>query len=117
MTPPTPLRGPDQLPAADRGAAPSPDGTVAVRLWASARAAADGVGALALPIDAPMSVEALRTQVVAQVAAIRPDVDRDRLARVLEVCSVLVDSSPAHDPALLVQTGSEVEFLPPFAGG
>ena len=43
-----------------------------------------------------------------------------RLPEVLQICSTLVGDRPvnAEDPgALLVEPGSSVEFLPPFAGG
>ena len=43
-----------------------------------------------------------------------------RLGDVLQICSTLVGDQPVgtQDPdAVLVQPGSSVEFLPPFAGG
>ena len=43
-----------------------------------------------------------------------------RLADVLQVCSTLVGDRPvnADDPGeVLIEPGSSVEFLPPFAGG
>lgn len=42
----------------------------------------------------------------------------ERLARLLDVCSVLVDGQRAdRDAALPLAPGSAVDVLPPFAGG
>jgi len=83
---------------------------VVVRYWASARAAAGrptdqvAAGTLASVLD---EVRGLR----------RGD---EGFARVLSVCSVLVDQTPVgsadHDEVVVV-AGSVVELLPPFAGG
>ena len=85
-------------------------GTVAVRLWAAARAAA-GTPELTVEVPGEVTVDWLR----AEVARLRPD--RDGLSRVMAVCSVLVGEQPAHDPEQRVPVGATVEFLPPFAGG
>ncbi|MDQ3628467.1 MAG: MoaD/ThiS family protein [Actinomycetota bacterium] len=83
---------------------------VVVHYWASARAAAgrgsDHVtaGTLAAVLD--------------QVRGLRPG--DQRFARVVSVCSVLVDQTPVgtRDHAeVTVAPGSVVELLPPFAGG
>jgi len=83
---------------------------VVVRYWASARAAAGratddvAAGTLASVLD--------------QVRGLRAG--DQRFARVLSVCSVLVDQTPVgaadHDE-VMVAAGSVVELLPPFAGG
>ena len=80
--------------------------TITVRYWAVARAAAG------LPVAlyaGPLTVAALRE------AAIARHPESDRLPGVLAVCSVLVDGRQPGDD--VVQPGSVVEFLPPFAGG
>jgi sulfur-carrier protein len=88
-------------------------GTVTVRYWAAARAAA-GVEADRLPVEAGTTL----ADVLAQVGAAHAD--RPRLAEVLSVCSVLVGERPVGtaDPAAVpVRAGDTVELLPPFAGG
>lgn len=85
-------------------------GSVRVRFWASARAAA-GTPELTLQLPAEVSVGRLR----ALVADALPD--RPGLPRVLGVCSVLLGEEPVHDEDAPVGPGSTVEFLPPFAGG
>ena len=40
-----------------------------------------------------------------------------KLARVLQVCSLLVDGVPVRDGASLVPSAARVDVLPPFAGG
>jgi len=88
-------------------------GVVVVRLWAGAKAAA-GTGEVVLDVPGPVSVAWLRDALLDRAP------DAGRLARVLQVCSVLVGDRPsgAADPQeVLVQPGSSVEFLPPFAGG
>jgi molybdopterin synthase sulfur carrier subunit len=85
---------------------------IRVRYWASARAAA-GVSSDDLPVDGPITL----TEVVARAVALHPGT---RLAEVLQVCSTLVGEQPVstEDPGLVVvEPGSSVEFLPPFAGG
>ena len=87
-------------------------GSIVVRYWASARAAA-GVESDALSVTEPLTL----TDVVRRAAALHPDT---RLLQVLEVCSVLLGDQPvkSRDPAgVVVRPGQTVEFLPPFAGG
>ncbi|MCW2693687.1 MAG: thiamine S protein [Mycobacterium sp.] len=84
------------------------DGTVTVRYWAAARAAA-GVAEEALPAGS--------------LAAVLAEATRrhgDDLARVLGVCSFLIDADPVgvRDHATVaVHPGAVLEALPPFAGG
>jgi molybdopterin synthase sulfur carrier subunit len=85
---------------------------IRVRYWAAAKAAA-GVDFDELPISGPATLAELR----AQAAALHPGT---RLAEVLAVCSTLVGDQPVGraDPAsVVIEPGSSVEFLPPFAGG
>lgn len=87
-------------------------GTVTVRYWASARAAA-GVASEELAVSGPTTL----ADVVRRVVEAHADAD---LERVIGVCSALVDDRPAggRDPASVsVEPGQSVEFLPPFAGG
>ena len=79
-------------------------GTVTVRYWAGARAAA-GVDTDALPAAGTAA------QLRESLSALRPG-----LAAVLPVCTLLVDGRAAapEDP---VPAGAAVEVLPPFAGG
>ena len=96
-------------------AAPGPpresgEGSVRVRLWASARAAA-GTPELTLDLHGEVTVGRLRS-LVAEALPGRPG-----LPRVLGVCSVLLGEEPVHDDAAVVPPGVTVEFLPPFAGG
>jgi len=87
---------------------------VLVRYWAGARAAA---GVSEETFAAPTTVSALRT------AAVERHPESARLAHVLTVCSVLVDGRQPSAPAgatageAVIEAGSTVEFLPPFAGG
>jgi molybdopterin synthase sulfur carrier subunit len=83
---------------------------VTVRYWASVRAAA---GVAEEKVDAVTLLDALNQ--VREIHAAKP-----RFARVLAVCSYVVDGDPVgtrpHESVLLTP-GSEVEVLPPFAGG
>ena len=82
--------------------------TGTIRYWASARAAA---GVETEPYDAATLQEALD----AARAAHGPE-----LARVLSVCSYVIDGDPVgtrHHADLLLAEGATVEVLPPFAGG
>lgn len=87
---------------------------ILVRYWAGARAAA---GVSEETFAAPTTVAALRA------AAVERHPESSRLAEVLAVCSVLVDGrQPTPPPGAsaadaIVDGGSIVEFLPPFAGG
>lgn len=85
---------------------------IRVRYWAAAKAAA-GVAQDELAVTAPTTL----SDVLARVLELHPDTG---LAKVVSVCSVLVDDRPvgSADPAtLMVAPGSSVELLPPFAGG
>ena len=91
----------------------SPESSVTVRYWAAARAAA-GVESDRVAVSAGTTL----ADVLAAVRALHPD--RDRLAEVLSVCSVLVGDRPvgAREPGdVSVAPGDTVELLPPFAGG
>jgi sulfur-carrier protein len=91
----------------------STTGTVVVRYWASARAAA-GVESDVLEVGSGTTLAGLLAQVEALHA------DRPRLREVVAVCSVLVGDRPvgATDPtAVPIGPGDTVELLPPFAGG
>jgi len=86
--------------------------TVTVRYWAGARAAA-GVASDELVVQGPVSLAEVRAQAVALHRG-------SRLEQVLSVCSVLLGDRPVGtaDPAqVVVEPGTTVEFLPPFAGG
>jgi molybdopterin synthase sulfur carrier subunit len=86
--------------------------TIQVHYWASARAAA-GVSGDEIAVEGPITLD----DVVRRAAALHPGT---RLPDVLKVCSVLVGDRPvsSEDPGdVVVQPGSTVEFLPPFAGG
>ncbi|WP_309649359.1 MoaD/ThiS family protein [Nocardioides sp.] len=85
---------------------------IRVRYWAAARSAA-GCDGDDLPVTGPISL----TDVLRQVAQLHPDT---RLMAVLGTCSVLLGDRPVatEDPdELQVPPGSELQFLPPFAGG
>jgi molybdopterin converting factor small subunit len=89
------------------------EGTVCVRFWASARAAA-GVAELSLPAPGELGLDAVVDEVLARLPG------RGDLGRVLGVCSVLVGDRPtgvADRAGVTVPPGATVEFLPPFAGG
>jgi molybdopterin synthase sulfur carrier subunit len=79
-----------------------------IRYWAAARAAA---GVDAEPYSAATLAEAL-------AAAI--DRHGPELARVLGVCSFLVDADPVgkrDHASVALPEGGTIEALPPFAGG
>jgi molybdopterin converting factor small subunit len=98
--------------AALEGSNESETEVIRVNYWASARSAA-GVARDDLPVDGPITL----SEVVRRVLALHPDT---RLGDVLQICSALVGDRPVstEDPGLvLVEPGSSVEFLPPFAGG
>ena len=107
MSPPEPF--PAHPPEPEAAA----DGEICVRFWASARAAA-GVPEVAVRVPGEVNLDTLVGLVLDQLPG------RDRLRRVLEVCSVLVGDRPAGSAdraSLRVPPGATVEFLPPFAGG
>ena len=88
-------------------------GSVTVRYWAAARAAA-GVECDVLDVGGHTSLAAVLDAVRARHA------DRPRVAEVMSVRSVLVGDRPvgSADPdAVSVRAGDTVELLPPFAGG
>ena len=88
-------------------------GSVMVRYWAAARAAA-GVESDVLPVRDGSTL----ADVLAEVRRVHED--RPRLAAVVSVCSVLVGERPvgtADPAAVTLQPGDTVELLPPFAGG
>ena len=99
--------------AGDTSDSVSTGGTVTVRYWAAARAAA-GVDSDELPVDGGTTL----ADVIAEVR--RLHADRPRLSDVLGVCSVLVGDRPVggREPSdVRVPPGETVELLPPFAGG
>lgn len=87
-------------------------GTVQLRYWAAARAAA-GVDGEEVDLGKSATVEDLIGIVIAR----RSGADAHQLGQVLGVCSVLVGDQPTKDRATVVPPGSTLEFLPPFAGG
>lgn len=85
---------------------------ITVRLWAAAKAAAEGVDSVGVQTTSAISL----AEVTERVLIDRPE----RLAAVLASCSVLVGEQPVSrlDPAtVMIEPGGTVEFLPPFAGG
>ena len=94
------------------GETPVTAGSVRVRYWAAAKAAA-GTAEDTLPVTGPLTLADLRRQVV----ALHPGT---RLEQVLDACSVLVGDAPVGsrpDDEVSIAPGTSVEFLPPFAGG
>ena len=77
--------------------------SVTVRYWAAARAAAGAATETTEP--------GTLAEVIDRVSADRPE-----LARVLGICSFLVDDRRA-DPGTTLSDGAVVDALPPFAGG
>lgn len=91
---------------------PTP-GTVTLRYWAAARAAA-GVDVDVVETDAAVTLAELAERARALHAG------SERFSQVLKTCSALVGDRPvgSADPATVrVEPGQTVEFLPPFAGG
>jgi sulfur-carrier protein len=88
-------------------------GTVVVRYWAAARAAA-GVEADHVEVGSGTTL----AELLRRVHALHED--RPKLRDVTSICSVLVVDRPVGnaDPAeVAIQPGDTVELLPPFAGG
>ena len=88
-------------------------GTVLVRYWAAARAAA-GVDSDTVEVGSGTTLAA----VLKQVRDLRAD--RPKLPDVIGVCSILVGDRPvgATDPDdVQLRPGDTIELLPPFAGG
>ena len=85
---------------------------IRVRYWAAAKAAA-GTDSDDVAVSGPVTLTELR----AAAAALHPG---SRLSEVLAVCSTLVGDQPvgrADPDSVIIEPGSSVEFLPPFAGG
>ena len=86
----------------------SPATGVAVRYWAGARQAAG------------TAEEALPPGTLAEVLALARARHDEAFARVLSICSFLVDEQPVgarrHDDVPLAD-GTVLDVLPPFAGG
>ncbi len=95
---PSPVPGPDEGLPGLRGS-----GTVTVRYWAGARAAAT------VSMD-PLPAGSVEDILAAAVAA------RPALAPVVALCSVLVDGLRSEGDTV-VAPGAVVDVLPPFAGG
>ena len=76
---------------------------VTIRYFAAARAAAGESTATA---DAASIRELIATV----------STDRPELARVLNICTFLLDGERA-DPATPLHPGAQIDALPPFAGG
>lgn len=72
--------------------------------------AAEAAGMTEETVDADFEVTV--AELVEQLGA-----DRDRLAKVLAVSTLLVDGHPAHARTEFVSPGAQVDVLPPFAGG
>ena len=88
-------------------------GSVVVRYWAAARAAA-GVGSDVFEVGSGTSL----AELLDAVRRLHPD--RPTLPDVVAVCSILVGDRPvgAADPTeVRVSPGDSIELLPPFAGG
>ncbi|TYL45633.1 MoaD/ThiS family protein [Nocardioides sp. BGMRC 2183] len=84
---------------------------IEIHYWAAARAAA-GTRAEEVPVEGPITLADLRRLLAERHGP--------RLADVLMVCSVLLGDRPvrSQDPGeVVVEPGTTVEFLPPFAGG
>lgn len=85
---------------------------ITVRYWAAAKAAA-GTASDDLPVSGSLTLTEVRRRAV----ELHPGT---RLADVLRACSTLLGDQPvgSRDPdQVVVEPGSSVEFLPPFAGG
>jgi molybdopterin synthase sulfur carrier subunit len=97
----------------DLSATGAGDGSVVVRYWAAARAAA-GVDSETLDVGEGTTLR----DILDRVRQAHPD--RPKLPDVIGVCSVLVGERPvgSTDPAdVPIRAGDTVELLPPFAGG
>ena len=95
------------------GGTVSATGSVTVRYWAAARAAA-GVEKDVVPVADGTTL----ADVLAAVSGLHPE--GTRLPDVLAVCSVLVGDRPvgSRSPGdVPLAPGDTVELLPPFAGG
>ena len=72
--------------------------------------AAEAAGTTEETVDADFEVTV--AELVEQLSA-----DRERLAKVLAVSTLLIDGHPAHARTEFVAPGAQVDVLPPFAGG
>ncbi len=72
--------------------------------------AAEAAGLLEEVVEADFAVSA--AELVDQLGA-----DRERLARVLAVATLLVNGHPLHAREELIAPDAQVDVLPPFAGG
>lgn len=91
---------------------------VTARFWASARAAV-GVSSADVRVPTSSASGALTEPGAVTVADVIDALTAEhgpRVGQVLSVCSVLYDGLRV-DPTAAVQSGAELEFLPPFAGG
>lgn len=86
-------------------ASASAEAAVTVRYWAAARAAAGA------------AEERTEPGTLDEIVARLGERHGERLARVLDYCSYLLDGTAVRDHGATVQAGSVVEVLPPFAGG
>ncbi|HVV11556.1 MoaD/ThiS family protein [Amycolatopsis sp.] len=82
--------------------------TVLVRYFASARAAA-GVEQETVQLPAGVSVH--------EALGVLRERHPSDLPRVLEAASFLIDGIAVRDHSRLLPDGSELDVLPPFAGG
>ncbi|MGY1744764.1 MoaD/ThiS family protein [Blastococcus sp. SYSU D00695] len=80
-------------------------GTVTVRYFAGARAAAG--------VETEERTAGTLADLVREIA----DAHGPRLEKVLTACSFLVDGAQARDPEAALAPGAVVDVLPPFAGG
>jgi molybdopterin converting factor small subunit len=92
----------------DKISAPAGTVTVLVRYFAGAMAAA-GVAEEHIALPAGSTVGDI-------LAAVRATRGR-KLVSVLPACSFLLDGTAVHDHGTVVSDGSELDVLPPFAGG
>lgn len=81
--------------------------TVTVRYWAAARTAAG---------RSTETTETIGAGTLAEIIG-RLSADRPELARVLGICSFLVDDRRADPATTTLPDGAVVDALPPFAGG
>jgi molybdopterin converting factor small subunit len=80
---------------------------VKIRYFAGAAEAA-GVTEETIESDFEVTV----AELVDQLSA-----DRERLAKVLAVSTLLIDGRPTHVRTEYVSPGAQIDVLPPFAGG
>lgn len=102
------LRKDDDVTSTNGNAADSAAAVTRLRYWAAARAAAG------------TDCDDLEAGTLGEALAQARTKHGDQLARVLSVCSYVVDGDPVgrreHD-AVPLSPGSLVDVLPPFAGG